>query len=164
MSLTTPAFFFARATNRLFASDYFEWAISLLEKDFDSPSLRILAGYDGDSVFEADEHFRRVLRELHIPEPDFDASARAYACELCDRILAGTLNLRDGVRELYKICFATNYADDFRIWLYLRQGLDNIEAGDPPWSFENLTAENADEIVRAEAKRFRDAFGREIVG
>ncbi len=44
MPLTTPALFFARATNRLFASDYVEWALSLLERGFDCPSLCILVG------------------------------------------------------------------------------------------------------------------------
>jgi hypothetical protein len=47
-----------------------KWAISMLERDFDSPSLRILSGLDGSSLFEADDYFRRVLRELQISEPE----------------------------------------------------------------------------------------------
>jgi hypothetical protein len=158
MPLTTPALFFARATNRLLASEYVEWAISMLEQDFDSPSLRILAGLDGSSLFEADDYFRRVLRELHISEPDFDTSVRAYACELCTRIISGTLDPKSGVRQLYKTCLATNYANDFMVWLYLDDGLDSIEAGDYPWTYEGLTPDNFEVVVRTEAKRFRETF------
>lgn len=161
MPLTTPALFFARATNRLFASEYVEWAISMLERDFDSPSLRILAGLDGSSLFEADDFFRRVLRELHIPEPDFDTSVRAYACDLCQRIIAGTLDPKDGVRQLYKTCLATNYASDFMVWLYLDDGLDSIEAGHYPGTYEGLTPDNFEETVRTEAKRFTESFSNE---
>src|SRR5580704_16349162 len=98
--MTTHAFFFARATNRLFASEYVEWAISMLERGFDSRSLRILAGLDGFSLFEADDYFRRVLRELRIPEPDFATSIRAYACELATRLVSRTLDPENGVRQL----------------------------------------------------------------
>jgi hypothetical protein len=159
MPLTTPALFFARATHRLFASEYVDWAISMLEQDFDSRSLRILAGLDGTSLFEADDYFRRVLRELQIPELDFDSSVRAYACELCERVLAGELDARSGVRELYKLCLAADYAKDFRVWLQLDDGLDSIEAGDHPWTYEGLTPENFEQTVRIEADRFRSDLG-----
>lgn len=156
--MTTPALFFARATNRLFASDYVEWAISMLEQDFDSPSLRILAGLDGSSLFEADDYFRRVLRELHIPQPDFEASLRAYACDLATRIVAGTLDAENGVRLLYRICLAADYAKDFMVWLYLDDALDDIKAGRYPHTYESLTTANLEETVRTEAKLFLERF------
>ena len=161
--MTTPAFFFARATNRLLASEYAEWAISMLERDLDSPSLRILAGLDGSSLFEADDYFCRVLRELHIPEPDFETSIRAYACELATRLVAGTLDPENGVRQLYRLCLAADYAKDFMVWLYLDDALDDIRAGLYPYSYDSLTTNNFEETVRTEAKNFLDAFCHENV-
>ena len=156
--MTTPALFFARATNRLFASEYVEWAISMLEQDFDSPSLRILAGLDGSSLFEADDYFRRVLRELHIPEPDSEASMRAYACDLATRFVAGTLDAKNGVRQLYRMCLAADCAKDFIVWFYLDDALDDIEAGQYPHTYESLTTANLEETVRTEAKLFLEGF------
>jgi len=156
--MTTNAFFFARATNRLFASEYAEWAISMLERDFDSPSLRILAGLDGSNLFEADDYFRRVLRELHIPEPDFETSIRAYACELATRLVAGTLDAENGVRQLYRLCVAAHYAKDFMVWLHLDDALEDLHAGQYPWTYESLTTSNFEKTVRTEAGKFLDTF------
>jgi hypothetical protein len=161
--MTTTALFYARATNRLFASEYVEWAISMLERDFDSRSLRILAGLDGGNVFEADDYFRRVLRELHISEPDFKTSVRAYACELATLIVAGTLDPKDGVRQLYRICLAAEYAKDFMVWFYLDDALDDIQAGQYPWTYESATIGNFGEIVRTEANHFLEAVCKENV-
>jgi hypothetical protein len=161
MPLTTPALFYARARNQLFASEYVEWAISMLERNFDSQSLRILAGLDGSSLFEADDYFRRVLRELNIPEPDFETSVRAYACELCGQIIAGTLSPKEGVRQLYKTCLAMEYAKDFMVWLHLDDALDSIEVGGYPCAHEEATPDNFNDIVLHEAKRFRENFWNE---
>ena len=156
--MTTAALFFARATHRVSATDYVEWAISMLEQGFDSRSLRILAGLDGSSLFEAADYFRRVLRELQIAEPDLEGSMRTYACELASRIVAGTLDARNGVRQLYQICLAAGYTEDFRVWLYLDDALDALEEGDYPHTYGSLTFGNLEETVRAEAKRFLETF------
>jgi hypothetical protein len=141
-----------------------KWAISMLERDFDSPSLRILSGLDGSSLFEADDYFRRVLRELQISEPDFETSIRAFACELATRLIVGTLDPENGVRELYRLCVAADYAKEFMVWFYLDDALDDIRAGQYPWTYESLTASNFEETVRSEAKNFLDAFRQGNVG
>lgn len=143
--------------NRVMAKDYVEWATGMLTDGHDAPNLRMLAGLDEHgSVFEAEEHFSRALRELQIPEPDETGKLRAYACDLARQILAGTLAPEAGVKELYQICLATEYARPFMVWLYLDDALDSIRAGDHPWTYGTATAANYDDIVRTEAKKFID--------
>ena len=156
MPLTTAALFFARATHRLSAPEYVEWAASKLDRDFDSPSLRILAGLDGGSVSEAEDYFSRALQELGIAEPDLDAIIREYACELCRGIVGGKLETRRAVGILNQICIASKYQQDFRVWIQLDYALANLEKGDYPHAL--LTTGNFEETVRAEARRFLDSF------
>jgi hypothetical protein len=71
MPLSTATVFGRRAMSCVTAADYVQWATGMLTDGHDSPNLRMLAGLDErGSVFEAEEHFGRALRELQIPEPD----------------------------------------------------------------------------------------------
>ena len=141
--------------NRVTAADYVEWATGMLTDGHDSPNLRMLAGLDErGSVFEAEEHFSRALRELQISEPDESGKLRAYACDLAQQILDGTLAAEAGVKALYEVCLATDYARPFMIWLYLDDALDSIRAGIYPHTYETATAGNYNEIVKVEAQKF----------
>ena len=162
MSLSVATVFGRRAMNRVTAADYVEWATGMLTDGNDSPNLRVLAGLDErGSVFEAEEHFRKALRELQIPEPDETGKLRAYACHLARQILDGTLAAEAGVKALYQVCLATDYARPFMVWLYLDDALDSIRAGDYPWTYETATAANYDDIVKVEAQRFLEQMQHE---
>lgn len=139
--LSSSGFFFARATGRVFASEYAGWAASMLEGGFDSPSLRILAGLDGGGLFEAEDFLRRALRELRWPDPDLAASAHAYARALCEAVLTEALEPREGVRRLSGIARVLDYPPDYQVWNRLNEGLEIGERG-------------FDETVRAEARDF----------
>ncbi|EEF61436.1 hypothetical protein [Pedosphaera parvula] len=165
MSFSTATIFGKRTMNRIDARDYVEWAVERLVQGKDGYHLRILAGLDPmGSIFEAEEHFGQVLRELGIPEPDEAGKFRAYACDLAERIVAGTLEAKVGLKELYRICVATNYGSEFMVWLYLDDALDNIEAGVYPHTYEKATAENFNELVKMEARRFVDGIKKENGG
>jgi hypothetical protein len=53
---------------------------------------------------------------------------------------------------------------EFMVWFYLDDVLDDIRAGQYPWTYESLTASNFEETVRSEAKNFLDAFRQGNVG
>ena len=154
MPMTTPAIFIERADHNLSASDYVEWAISMLEQDFDSPSLRILASLDGSSSHEADDYFCRAIRELHISAPNPKENRRAFACDIATWLVAGTLDAKIGVRQLSGICRDFDYAEDYLVWLYLEDALADIEAGLWPHAYDSLTTANFEETVRNEARQF----------
>jgi len=157
--LTTAGLFFARAAHDSRVSDYAEWAISQLERDVDSPSLRILAGLDAhDNRFETDMYFRRTLRELQIAEPAAETSVRAYACELCAGIVAGTLEPKDGLYRLYGTWVVSDSAAEYDIWNDLFDSLEWIEIGEPGHLYGGVNAGNFDEAVRTEAKLFLEKY------
>jgi hypothetical protein len=148
--------------NRVTAADYVEWATGMLTEGRDSPNLRMLAGLD-DSVntFEAEEHFRKALRELQIPEPDEAAKVRAYACDLARQILDGTLAPEAGVKALYQVYLATSNDRPFKVWSYLDDALDDIKAGICPRTYETATAANFSDLVKMEAQRFIEQMSDE---
>ena len=162
MPLSTATVFGRRAMNRVTAADYVEWATGMLTDGHDSRNLRMLAGLDErGSVFEAEEHFSKALRELRIPEPDETGKLRAYSCDLARQIVDGTLAAEAGVKALYQVCLATDYARPFMIWLYLDDALDSIRAGEYPHTYEKATAANFGDIVKMEAQRFVEQMTRE---
>lgn len=163
MALSTSALFFARANNRLSASDCVDWAVAMLEQGRDSKSLRILAGLDASSVFEAEDFFQRAVRELQIKEPDASTATRAYACELAQRLAAGTLDPTESVHRLYEICVAADYPSELMVWYELDDAVADVTAGHYPWAYQTLTRENLPEVVRKEAQIFIDTCCRESV-
>ena len=143
MSHSTKALFGKRALQQLSAGDYVEWAGEMLVQGFDSYHLRILAGLGNSTdLSEAEDRFLRCLKELALRVPDAETAVRAYASEITEQIVEGTLTGQQGVRALYKICLATEYDRDFLIWLELDDALDNLLAGEYPDTCESATLEN----------------------
>jgi hypothetical protein len=162
MSLSTAVIFGRRAMIRITAGDYVDWATGMLTEGHDSPNLRMLAGFDEHgSVFEAEEHFSRALRELQIPEPDTAGKLKAYACDLARQILDGRLAPQAGVKALYEVCLATQYARPFMVWLYLDDALDDIKAGSHPYTYQTATSANFDDLVKMEAERLIEQMSHE---
>lgn len=155
MPLSTASIFGRRAMNRITAADYIVWATDMLTTGHDSPNLRMLAGLDEyGSVFEAEDHFARALREFQIPEPDLASKLRAYGLDLAQQILEGKLSAESGVKALFHVCLATNYERDYVIWLHLDDAWDSIQAGCYPFTYPTATIENFADVVRTEAQKF----------
>lgn len=149
------AIFGQRALQQLSADDYAAWAGEMLVEGYDSHSLRILAGLDKfASTFEAENYFARSLAELNLTPPDSDTAIRAYACEIARQIIEDKITAQDGVRALFQICIATDYAADFIIWLELDDALDSLISGNYPFTYESATLENFNEIAKREAANF----------
>jgi hypothetical protein len=160
MSYLVRAIFGKRALGQLTSGDYVDWAGEMLTQGHDSHSLRILAGLDAfTSTFEAEDYFLRSVRELGLTVPDRDAAVLGYACGIAQRIIDGELTGRQAVRELYKLCLATQYRRDLMVWLYLDDALDSLLAGEYPYTYKSATLENFEEIVRREAESFIAGVG-----
>jgi len=131
----------------------------LLVRDYDSFSLRILAGLDRRSnVFEVETYFLRAIKELNLIEPDSKDAVRAYASEIALQIIDGHLPSQEGVRMLYRIWLDTLDTEydqaDYVIWLELDDALDSLKAGVFPYSFQSATLDNFDALVKQKAKEF----------
>ena len=155
MNYLLTAIFGKKALQQLSSGDYVDWAGEMLVQGYDSRSLRILAGLDRFvSTFEAEDYFVRAITELNFILPDSDAAIRAYACAIARQIIDDQITAQDGVRALFKICIATEYAADFIIWLELDDALDSLHSGNHPFTYESATLENFDEIAKREAANF----------
>lgn len=155
MEYLIKAMFAERALGQPSASDYVDWAGEMLVQDYDSYSLRILAGLDRfASTYEAEDYFLRSIKELNLSIPNSDDVIRAYACEIAQRMIEDKITIQQGVRALYRICYGTDYEHDFMVWYQLDDALGSLLAGYHPFTYESATLENFDEIVRREAKNF----------
>jgi len=155
MPLSTKAIFGKRALFQLTAADYVDWAGEMLVQGHDSNSLRILAGLPSSATAaEAEDYFLRSARELGLSVPDPETAVRGYACEVARQIVEGVVAARDGVRELYRVCLATEYEPEYRIWLRLDDALDSLLSGEYAYSYESATLEDFDEVARREAEKF----------
>ena len=155
MNYLLTSIFGKRALQQLSADDYAAWAVEMLAHGYDSRSLRILAGLDKfASTFEAENYFARSLAELNLTPPDSDTAIRAYACEIARQIIEDKITAKDGVRALYSICIATEFAGEFIVWCELDEALETLMAGHYPFTYESATLENFDEITKREAANF----------
>jgi len=144
-----------KALRQLSCGDYVDWAVEMLVQGYDSHSLRILAGLNKSaSTFEAENYFVRSITELNLTLPDPDTAIRAYACAIARQIIDEKIAAHDGVRALFQICIATNYARDFIIWFQLEDALDSLLSGNYPFTYESATLENFHEIAKREAANF----------
>ena len=140
---------------QLGVGDYVDWAGEMLLQGHDSYSLRILAGLEREaSTFEAEDYLLRSAKELGLSIPDPEAAVRAYACEVARQIVEGHRTGQEGVRELYRICLATEYDPAYIIWLELDDALDSLLSGEYAYTCESATLENFDEVARQEAEKF----------
>jgi hypothetical protein len=138
------------------------WAIAALIADYDSPSLRILAGLTPlNDDHEVREFFAKALHELGIPQRSPEDCIRVYAYEVCRLIVADAIAPQVGHQILYGIWLQTSHSDafsthDYDIWLYLDDSYDLVRCGYSSLlpEFEGLNPETYPDIVKRTAISF----------
>jgi hypothetical protein len=101
------------------------------------------------------------MHEMQIPEPDQTGKLRVYDCEIAGQISDDRLAAEAGVKALYELCVAADYARPFMVWLYLDDALDSIKGGSYPFTYESATTVNFGDIVKMEAQRFIEQMSHE---
>jgi hypothetical protein len=156
MNSSSKAIFGKQALHHIFAEDYIDWAYEMLLQDYDSPSLRILAGLNRpSSLREIGPYFWKAIEELQIEIPEPKTAIWDYACDLAQKIVDGQFtNIQDIVGTLYQICRDTNYDATYAVWADLDDLLDSLDFGEIPYGYPSATLENINEIVKKEALNF----------
>jgi hypothetical protein len=156
MNRSTKVLFGRQALGRTFSEDYIDWAYEMLEQDYDTPQLRILAGLDRrSSMFEVDEYFKKSLKELSIEPLEPKAAVRAYACDIAQQIIDGQFPAsRQTMKALRQLWLDSEYDDDYDIWSDLDEACDYLSWGDFPYTYPTATLDNFDEILKKEAAQF----------
>jgi len=94
-----------RAVGELPGEDAIAWAASALADGIDTPTVRILAGLNPD-LDRADiaSYFGRALHELEL-DGKYQDPAKAYAVELAQRIVDGTIDPIVACKEIYDVVY-----------------------------------------------------------
>lgn len=76
-------------------------ALAALEHEFDTPSLRILAGLsENENEFVIDQYFKDTLKELSIDLPDKRKAAIEVAVAIAEEIFEGKQEVFEGVQNM----------------------------------------------------------------
>ena len=123
---------------------FVDWAVAALESDFDSPSLRTLAGLDLTppvDTTEAVEYFQRSLAELGLAIPPQTVILRDYLAEIASGMVSERISIREALHEVHSsIVTPLGHPDDLRPWCLLWEG--NHSDGSPPDNYGDLTNED----------------------
>ncbi|TDL85937.1 hypothetical protein E2R55_23345 [Vibrio vulnificus] len=81
--MDTKILYYKKFEGSVKSIDYVNWAIHMLEKDFSTQSLNILSSFSEPlNIFEVEDYFSRIIRELSLQEPLHDECAKYYIYEL----------------------------------------------------------------------------------
>ena len=131
MAISTSELFGLQVLKEVRSANYVDWAVGMIVEGYDSPSLRILAGLDENgNVFETEETFGRVVRELGMREPNTSGKLGGYACYVASRILSGMISPENGVKALYRVWRMSDYKEEYFDWVLLDDALDWVRQGD----------------------------------
>ena len=144
----TKELFALRHMGRATGEDLIAWAAAMLEAGFDARNVRILAGLTAGEAAEAEEYFRRSLRELGWPEPGRREALLWYAHDSAAKILGGGLTPRAGCGRVYEVVLALKFPRELDRWRCLAG-----DDGHDPDTFDELDGEQYDAAVRREAAR-----------
>jgi len=101
-----------RISEGLVASDYTEWATQGLLLGFDGINIKILAGLEAESsIFEAEEYFKKALKEIKITLPENDNSLILdYAKIIAQKVIDNKIEPEKGLKQLSKLYSVSDYS------------------------------------------------------
>jgi hypothetical protein len=79
-----------------------EFAYTAMKDGYDSPSLHILAGLEGNNLnpYEVNKYLKLAINELGLTMPDLRQAALEYAATLAEQIIYNRTDVYSGVGEI----------------------------------------------------------------
>lgn len=133
-----------------------DWAVDMLVKDYDSPSLRILAGESSPFYhYEIVGIIARTLRELkiHIPSTRCDAVRLLFKCRL-ESFLQKQSDFNDVMSWVREHVDFWEAPENMKNFYLLYWAACDLESSDYSNYWSEATHENIDLIVREHAKEW----------
>ena len=131
--------------------DYVVWAYSMLEKEYFSPSLSILASLKEPlNLFEVEQFFERAKRELGLTEPTYEESVGDYVQYLIQQILLDKQKAIEIAYEIYTILRDHNNDEKTYRWYEISEMIDDFQYGD---NVNNITQDMLIKIILQEAEK-----------
>nr|WP_319490990.1 hypothetical protein [uncultured Desulfobacter sp.] len=136
-------------------SDCVKWAEAALYENFDSPSLRILAGLSAPlNFFEVKYYTEAALSELGIEIPCGSRAVSAYAKDIACDIINKPETIRLNLKELFELCIAHNYQDDIFDFYLLHCAWEDFDHGEFQYYWDGATKENIKIVVIEKCKEY----------
>lgn len=131
-------------------------AVRLLERGADTNELRLMAGcWKNDHPEDLRAGFRAVLESLGVLNLEHLDWSCVVGHAVCTNLLIGTIKPWAAVGKMYALWIECNFNERFERWMRLSESHDLVLSGYPPLEpFPHFTLENAEQIIRKEAKRF----------
>lgn len=131
---------------------FIDWATSLLEDGYDSPSLRVLAGFvPEENYFEVESYLLKSLDELNIPILEEADAIKAYAYEILTGLVNHEITKEKALRLLADICIEKESIELYDFYL-LHFSLDDLKASPFAYHWKWATRENIDQIILQTAR------------
>lgn len=126
---------------------YIPWAISLLEKDFDTPSLCILAGLQPPfNEFEVNKYLKNTLRELSIYPPTFEQCITQLTYQHLLTIYMDASTASYEAARIVNLAFEHRAVKNLHEWREISDSTNNIYARS--YSEQEIKALAKEEIDR----------------
>jgi hypothetical protein len=137
-----------------------QWAIGMLERGYDSKSLRVLAGLAAPlNHFEVAHLRERVLSEHQPSELALRDPVMAYVAELARRALEGKRSLRDVFEEVTGLAIELGYPRELQPFYNIHFAAEDLQHRGIQWYWSGATRENIVSLMREEAQRFVENAG-----
>jgi hypothetical protein len=150
-----------RALQKACGGECVDWAIAMLERGYDSRSLRILAGTDPPfNHFELAELRDKALDDIGASREPENALT-TFAAEILRSGLAGERRLWEAVVHVKDLCIEADYARELYPFYLLAFAAEDLEHEPVQWYWEGADRSNIDRIIREQARIFVEKHGAE---
>jgi hypothetical protein len=127
----------------------------MLERGFDSRTLRVLAGITPPlNHFEIAELRDRALDEASPAEIAVADPVTSFVRELVADALAGRKALGPVFCEISQLAIELGYPRELQAFYNLRFAWEDLQISDVQWYWVGATRENIEQLMRDEAERF----------
>ncbi len=132
-----------------------DWAVMMLENNYESESLIILAGLDSDSTEEREKYFWKSLGELDLDVNKEDIELiDNYAIYIAESVVNGKISPKDGLSIMQNIIQSSDYSEKYFKFYEINEDLDYLKYDNNTIFNNDLSLENLDSYIIKEFELF----------
>ena len=133
-----------------------DWAVTLLEKGFDTESLEILAGLDNDDTETREKYFWKAIKELNvnISKQEIDL-INFYVDNLVEDVISGIVSPKQALQLMCDVARKTDYGPKYIQFYMLDEDIDYLDYSGNALTIDGLTKDNVDAYIVNEFKLYK---------
>lgn len=153
-----------KAFNEDIDESWIDWAVGMIEADFESDNLYILAGEIRPyNQFELQALTNKVLEDLNLNFSDKSKVIRDYVYFLVTKAVDNPSTYSKTLRELRDICIGLDLDKEYMDFYLLYYAKNDLADSENQWFWEGADKQNIDTIIKGEFEKFIDKFDRSEV-